>query len=202
MWLRSVNSGVLVAADFLMAPAQLMALSSRSAILPIWGKCASHLERQTRSLESCSRQVDWNPSALFLRLHQAGQEWDPSPNRDMGGVDAHVEVFHIPPGAAGSKRKGGAKTAASTPLPRATMRGPILIPILQVPPGTCWLSAKSAARGCPSRRRWMIPSADSTCLTGWTRALCRRHGWRAAKRFSLSYAIDAFGSPPQSRIVL
>lgn len=79
---------------------------------------------------------------------------------------------------------------------------PILIPILQVPPGTCWLSAKSAARGCPSRRRWMIPSADSTCLTGWTRALCRRHGWRAAKRFSLSYAIDAFGSPPQSRIVL
>ena len=88
------------------------------------------------------------------------------------------------------------------PLPRATMRGPILIPILQVPPGTCWLSAKSAARGCPSRRRWMIPSADSTCLTGWTRALCRRHGWRAAKRFSLSYAIDAFGSPPQSRIVL
>ena len=106
------------------------------------------------------------------------------------------------PYPAASKRKGGAKTAASTPLPRATMRGPILIPILQVPPGTCWLSAKSAARGCPSRRRWMIPSADSTCLTGWTRALCRRHGWRAAKRFSLSYAIDAFGSPPQSRIVL
>lgn len=65
VWLRNVNSGVLVAADFLMAPAQLMALSSRSAILPIWGKCASHLERQTRSLESCSRQVIGTPLPYF-----------------------------------------------------------------------------------------------------------------------------------------
>lgn len=67
------------------------------------------------------------------------------------------------------------------------MRGPIRIPILQVFPSICWPSAKPAAHGWRSRSRWMILSAGSGWPTGWTRGLCRMHGWQPAGLFALSY---------------